>query len=87
MEFLSDYGIFAAKFLTVAVVIAIGIGAVVVLVMSRSQVAHEDHIEVKNPKGTGQGVTDVTVDGKKQKSNVIPAFNDSGEHQVQVVLG
>jgi len=48
MEFLSDYGIFAAKFLTVAIVIVVGIGALVVLVMGRSHVAHEDHIEVKN---------------------------------------
>jgi serine protease SohB len=48
MEFLSDYGIFAAKFLTVAVVIVMGIGTIVVLVMGRSHGAHEDHIEVKS---------------------------------------
>jgi serine protease SohB len=48
MEFLADYGIFTAKFLTVAIVIVTAIGAIVVLVMGRSQGAHEDHIEVKN---------------------------------------
>ena len=48
MEFLIDYGIFAAKFLTVAGVILLGIGALVLLVIGRSQGAHEDHIEVKN---------------------------------------
>lgn len=48
MEFLADYGIFAAKFLTVAIVILLTLGAVAAFVMSRSQGAHEDHIEVKN---------------------------------------
>ena len=47
MEFLPDYGIFAAKFLTVAIVIAVAVGAIIMLVMGRSQVAHEDHIDVK----------------------------------------
>ncbi len=44
-------------------------------------------IEVKNEKGTGSGVTQMTVDGKTQTSNVIPAFRDGKEHRVQVVLG
>ncbi len=48
MEFLIDYGIFAAKFLTVALVIVLGIGALVLLVIGRSHGAHDDHIEVKN---------------------------------------
>lgn len=48
MEFLIDYGIFAAKFLTVALVIVLGIGALVLLAIGRSHGAHEDHIEVKN---------------------------------------
>ena len=45
------------------------------------------HIEVKNPKNTGQGIAQITVDGKKQKSNLVPAFRDHREHQVQVILG
>ena len=48
MEFLMDYGMFAAKFLTVAVVIAVVLGALVVLVIGRSDGRTEDQIEVKN---------------------------------------
>jgi cellobiose phosphorylase len=45
------------------------------------------HIEVRNPKRVGQGVTEVRVDGKSQKSNLILPFKDRRKHQVQVVLG
>jgi len=48
MEFLVDYGIFAAKFLTVALVIVLGIGTLVVLFANRSQSAAADSIEVKS---------------------------------------
>jgi serine protease SohB len=48
MEFLVDYGTFAAKFLTVAIVILVGVAAIVAFFSGRSQVSHEDHIEVKN---------------------------------------
>jgi len=48
MEFLIDYGVFAAKFLTVAVVVVSGIGAVVFLATGRSQASGDDHIEIKN---------------------------------------
>jgi serine protease SohB len=48
MEFLADYGIFAAKFLTVALVIVLGIGTLIVLFANRSQSASADSIEVKN---------------------------------------
>lgn len=44
-------------------------------------------IEVKNPKGTGQGVMSVTVDGKKQSSNLIPVFKDGKDHKIEVILG
>lgn len=44
-------------------------------------------IEVKNPKGTGKGVTELTVDGKKQSSFIVPDFGDGRTHKVQVVLG
>lgn len=47
MEFLTDYGIFAAKFLTVAVVIVLAAGTFIVLFASRSQSAAADSIEVK----------------------------------------
>lgn len=45
------------------------------------------YIEVKNPKGTGQGVKEIIVDGKAHPSNTIKAFSDNKEHRVQVVLG
>ena len=45
------------------------------------------HIDVKNPSGKGQGVSQIFVDGKKQSSNLVPAFRDGREHKVQVVLG
>ncbi|MFA6600619.1 MAG: glycosyl transferase family 36 [Candidatus Omnitrophota bacterium] len=44
-------------------------------------------IEVKNTGGKGQGVTEVTVDGKKQTSPLVHAFKDGKVHQVEVVLG
>lgn len=44
-------------------------------------------IEVKNPKGTGQGVASMTVDGKKITGNLIPAYHDRKGHQVLVTLG
>ncbi|HLD50427.1 MAG TPA: glycosyl transferase family 36 [bacterium] len=45
------------------------------------------HIDVKNPEGKGQGVKELIVDGKKFSSNIVPAFKDSRQHYVQVVLG
>ena len=48
MEFLIDYGVFAAKLLTVAIVIGLGVGAFVLLILGRSHGSHEDHIKVKN---------------------------------------
>ncbi len=45
------------------------------------------HIEVKNPKGKGQGVAEIVVDGKKSSSNIVPAFRDHREHHVLVTLG
>jgi len=48
MEFLLDYGIFAAKFLTVVIVLVIAVVAIFVIVASRSQGAHGDHIEVRS---------------------------------------
>jgi serine protease SohB len=48
MEFLMDYGMFAAKFLTVAVVIATILVTLVMLIIGRSDGQTEDQIEVKN---------------------------------------
>ncbi|MBI3312768.1 MAG: glycosyl transferase family 36 [Candidatus Omnitrophica bacterium] len=44
-------------------------------------------IEVKNPKNTGMGVVQMIVDGKKQSSNIVPAFRDGRQHRVEVTLG
>jgi cellobiose phosphorylase len=44
-------------------------------------------IEVKNPAKTGQGVKEIRVDGKRQSSNIIPAYSDGKKHHVQVLLG
>jgi serine protease SohB len=48
MEFLIDYGIFAAKFLTVSIVFVLAIGALVVLLVGRAHGGNDDHIDVKN---------------------------------------
>jgi len=45
------------------------------------------HIEVTNPKGRGKGVKEVTVNGKKVASNVIPASKTKKTFKVKVVLG
>ncbi|MDD5217715.1 MAG: glycosyl transferase family 36 [Candidatus Omnitrophica bacterium] len=44
-------------------------------------------IAVKNPKNTGQGVKQITLDGKKWAKNILPAFSDSKVHKVEVILG
>jgi cellobiose phosphorylase len=45
------------------------------------------HIDVKNPSKVSSGVAYIRVDGKKIKGNVVPAFTDGGNHQVEVVMG
>jgi cellobiose phosphorylase len=44
-------------------------------------------IEVVNPNRKSKGISEVTVDGKSQKSNLIPVFGDGKEHSVIVVIG
>lgn len=44
-------------------------------------------IEVLNPRYVSFGIAEVTVDGKKQKSNIIPAFGDEKRHHVRIVMG
>ena len=44
-------------------------------------------IKVMNPSGVEKGVVKLTVDGKQLKGDLIPAFDDSGEHRVEVEMG
>ena len=44
-------------------------------------------IEVLNPRYVSHGISEVIVDGKKQRSNIIPAFGDEKRHHVRVVMG
>ncbi len=44
-------------------------------------------IEVVNPRYVSQGIAELIVDGKKSKSNIIPAFSDDKRHHIKVVMG
>jgi len=44
-------------------------------------------ITVKNPNGVCKGVKEVTIDGKKAESNILPVFADGKKHTATVVLG
>ena len=44
-------------------------------------------IEVLNPRYISHGIAEVIVDGKKQKSNIIPAFGDEKRHHVRIIMG
>ena len=44
-------------------------------------------IEVTNPRFVSQGIAEITVDGEKMTSNVIPAYADDKRHLVKVVMG
>ncbi len=44
-------------------------------------------IEVVNPRYVSQGIAEVIVDGKKVKSNLIPAFGDDKRHHVKITMG
>ena len=45
------------------------------------------NIEIRNPDSKSKGIKTLNVDGKPQKSNLIPVFEDGLEHYVKVVLG
>ncbi len=45
------------------------------------------NISVSNPSHVSKGVKSVTVDGAAIDGNVVPAFSDGKEHNVEVVLG
>jgi cellobiose phosphorylase len=44
-------------------------------------------IEILNPEGKSKGIKEVTIDGKKYPSNLIPVIGDGAEHRVKVVIG
>jgi cellobiose phosphorylase len=44
------------------------------------------HIEILNPSGKNKGVTEMTLDGRKIKGNILPILQDNKEHKVEVVL-
>jgi cellobiose phosphorylase len=44
-------------------------------------------IEVLNPRYVSHGIAEVMVDGKKQKSNIIPVFGDEKRHYVRIIMG
>ncbi|MFH1867369.1 MAG: hypothetical protein ABH843_00230 [Candidatus Omnitrophota bacterium] len=44
-------------------------------------------IEVINPRYVSQGIAEVIIDGKKVKSNLIPAFGDDKRHHIKVIMG
>jgi cellobiose phosphorylase len=44
-------------------------------------------IEVLNPRYVSSGIAEITVDGKKQKSNLIPVFADEKRHHVRIIMG
>jgi cellobiose phosphorylase len=44
-------------------------------------------IQVKNPQHVSKGICKLVVDGKELRSNILPAFRDGKQHQVEVLLG
>ncbi|MFP4697938.1 MAG: GH36-type glycosyl hydrolase domain-containing protein [Eubacteriales bacterium] len=45
------------------------------------------NIKIKNPNHISKGIKKVIVDGKEQMSNIIQAFNDNDEHEIEVIMG
>jgi len=45
------------------------------------------YITIRNPQNVSKGIKSVTVDGKKIEGNVIPAFADNKDHNVEVIMG
>jgi len=45
------------------------------------------NIEVKNPRNVSRGVSEVYLDGKKQRSNIIKKLTDGKKHNVKVTMG
>ncbi|HKK43482.1 MAG TPA: hypothetical protein VJ963_13790 [Bacteroidales bacterium] len=45
------------------------------------------NIEVDNPGSVSKGIAELRVDGKLLDGNIVPVFNDGGNHSVKVILG
>lgn len=45
------------------------------------------NIEVLNPKGVSKGIKEIYVDRIKINGNLVPLFNDKGEHSIEVIMG
>ncbi|MFW5713105.1 MAG: GH36-type glycosyl hydrolase domain-containing protein, partial [Brevefilum sp.] len=45
------------------------------------------NIRVENPEHVNKGVSTVRLDGKPVSGNLLPVFNDGGEHTVEVTMG
>ncbi len=59
MNFLAEYGMFFAKFITVLIVLLIIIGGVFVISI-RSKSEAEGHLDIKNLKYTSRGIICLT---------------------------
>jgi len=44
-------------------------------------------IQVENPNHVSKGIKDVTVDGKKLKTSLLPSFADGKKHIVKITMG
>jgi cellobiose phosphorylase len=44
-------------------------------------------IKVENPNRVSKGIKDVTVDGKKLKTSLLPSFADGKKHIVGITMG
>jgi cellobiose phosphorylase len=44
-------------------------------------------IKVENPNHVSKGIKDVTVDGKKLKTSLLPSFADGKKHTVKITMG
>jgi cellobiose phosphorylase len=44
-------------------------------------------IRVENPRHVSKGIKDVSVDDKKSKTSLLPAFADGRKHAVRITMG
>jgi len=44
-------------------------------------------IRITNPSGVSRGIASVTIDGKKQDTNLLPLFEDGKQHLAEIILG
>lgn len=55
--------------------------------MTRSFRGAQYHVVFKNPEGLEGGTAQVTVDGERVFSQVLPDFKDGLQHEVEVIIG